>query len=121
MDENNIPPDIAEARKRIEEFREIKKRHGVSDLIKISPTTLLINLFIEIASAVLLIVGLLYIFRFVSMRQAYYASGTSKFIFYGIISVSALWLLFVFNKIRRRIKLYIEVVRERKNHPDLIP
>ena len=96
-------PRITFGRRRLEELREKRKKASVTEEMGRSRTMIIINLSIEIASAVIILVGVAYLIRFFRMQR-----HTIDPLIYRI-SIACLgvfivgWMIYLFIRIRRHI------------------
>jgi len=94
--------NISSGRKRLAELRE--RRVSAAEAIRNSRTTVLINLFIEIASGLIFGVGVIYAVKFLNLRRPYMAPLQYR-IFIGTFGVITLaWYVYLVNKVRSNVK-----------------
>jgi len=98
-------PRITSGRRRLEELREKRKKASVTDALSRSRSTIIINLTIEIASAVTVLIGVTYLIRFFWLKRF----DIDPLIFR--ISTACLgvfvagWMVYIFLRIRRHLIL----------------
>ena len=96
-------PRITSGRRRLEELREKKKNASVIEALGRSRTMIIINLTIEIASAVIVLVGVAYLIRFFRM-QRYTIDPLIYRISIACLGVFIVgWMIYLFIRIRRHI------------------
>ena len=96
-------PRITSGRRRLEELREKKKNASVIEALGRSRTMIIINLTIEIASAVIVLVGVAYLIRFFRM-QRYTIDPLICRISVACLGVFIVgWMIYLFIRIRRHI------------------
>ena len=102
MDESQNIPGLPDKRKRL------KRRYSAEEYISASHTTILINMVIEGAAAVILIFGFLYLFRFLIYFRDRMDVVYFRF-FLGTVVVFAIgWFVFIFMKLRNHYRLFKE-------------
>ena len=98
-------PKNISGRRRLEELREKRKKASVADTLSRSRLTIIINLTIEIASAVTVLVGVTYLIRFFRLKRL----DIDPLLFR--ISAACLgvfvagWMVYIFLRIRRHVIL----------------
>lgn len=110
-DPNKTPDDIPkeklseilEYNRRLRHPQFSRQRPGVHDSIRTARTTLLINLFIEIASGVILLAGIGFTVRFLIDRRAYIDPGKLKLYLEVLAFFTVGWLTYFGFKVRARI------------------
>jgi hypothetical protein len=105
MEDYHQMPGFTSGKKRIQELRKKRTRSGIDESISKSRSMILINLTIEIATAIILVVGLLYFVRFLIMRRPYIDQRLYK-VGLGCLTVFTVgWTTYLFIKIRSHIRL----------------
>ena len=96
-------PRITSGRRRLEELREKRGRASITEEMGRSRTMIIINLSIEIASAVIILVGVAYLIRFFRM-QRYTIDPLIYRICVACLGVFIVgWMVYLFIRIRRYI------------------
>ena len=97
-------PRIVSGRRRLEELREKKKNASVIEALGRSRSMVIINLTIEIVSAVIVLVGVVYLIRFLRM-QRYSVDPMIYRISVACLGVFIVgWLIYLVFRIRRHIQ-----------------
>jgi len=120
MNENGIPgtphvtrhSDAESGRQRITELRKRRRTSSV-DVLASSRVTAIINIVIGLVSGLIFAVGLVYVFRFLAIRQSYMDPTIYK-IFITVFSVlSAGWFVWLIVRIVRNVRRLRAVLRLR--------
>ena len=69
----------------------IRRHQSIRETISAAPSTMFINLLIELAAAIIMIVGLLFLVRFLFLFRDRYQEGYFRFILYFIIFFAVGW------------------------------
>lgn len=101
----NVPFDSSSSRKRLSDLRE-RERESVSETIQGSRTTILINMFIQIAAGLIYAVGLYVIIQFLNLRKTLMNPLQYKIYFGAFTAISCGWYIYLFIKIRSYYKRF---------------
>jgi hypothetical protein len=108
-------PDLSYLRKRREEARQIRRRASVDETIQRNRTTLLINLFIEIFSGLVLLAGIVFAIYFITLRRNAISPEQYK-LYIGVLGFFSIgWFTYVGFKIRKKFLLYREYSKKEKS------
>ena len=99
---------ITSGRKRISELR-LRRRSSVSDSIRNSRNTIIINMIIGITSGVIFAVGLYFVVQFLYMRKPYMDPLQYKIIMGAFMIIACGWFIFLIIRIRSHYKRFREV------------
>ncbi len=107
---NDIPreklAELLEHSRQARRSRDPRQRPGVHEAIRSSRSTLLINLIIEIASGLILLVGIAFTVKFLHDRKAYIEPGKYR-LYLQIISVFTIgWFAYVGHKVRTKYRAF---------------
>ncbi|MHB9030984.1 MAG: hypothetical protein ACYC9O_19615 [Candidatus Latescibacterota bacterium] len=105
-DPNEIPKEklseLMEYNRRMRHPQVDRQRPGVHDSIRNARTTLLINLFIEIFSGIILLVGIGYTARFLLDRRAYLEPGKLRLYLEVLAFFTVGWMTYFGFKVRAK-------------------
>lgn len=94
--------ELVEYTRRPTRTRDPRQRPGVHESIRNSRSTLLINLLIEIASGLVLFMGIAYTMKFLYARKAYIEPGEFRLYTTILVFFSVGWFTYVGFKIRAK-------------------
>jgi len=110
MNISDIPPDLYRKR--------FRRQDSIADSINSMPSTYLINLIIELISAVVLIVGVVYLFRFIFMYRSRFEEVYFNLILTVICIFIPIWGIRVFFRIRSLYNGFRSVCANKPARPD---
>jgi len=99
---------ITSGRKRLSELR-LRRRSSVSDSIRNSRNTVIINMIIGITSGIIFMVGLFYVMQFLFTRKPYMDPFQFKVLMGAFTVIACGWFIFLIIRIRSHYKRLREV------------
>lgn len=108
MNDKQQFPRSSTGKKRLEELRKKRKHPGAAESIHNQRSMILINIVIESATGIILLTGLLYIFRYVMMKRFSFDPKYFKLILSCLVIFSFGWFTYLTMKIRT------DIIRFRK-------
>lgn len=113
----NQAPDYSQLQRHLRETRYRRSRASIRESIDTAPSTLLINLIIEVLAALVLLVGILYTVKFLFARRELLEPGRFKLYIEVLIFFSLAWFTYVGFKVRAKFTAFRN--RYRKQPPDI--
>ncbi|MCE5248979.1 hypothetical protein LLG96_02035 [bacterium] len=98
-------PRFAAGKKRIEELRIKRARPSIEDTISRSRSMILVNLFVEIATGIILVIGLSYLVRFLIARRPFIDPKMFNLVVGCMAALTVGWIVYLFTRMRSHIAM----------------
>ena len=95
--------------------KRIRRSPKVTEAINNSRTTIIVNMTVEFFSALVLLIGIIYFFRFMILFRDRMVDTYFRIFLGAMLVFSAGWFSFIFIKIREHFRLLMKTIKGENN------